>query len=642
MKKVVAFTYLLLIIIFPSIAQKNTLSIDNKKAIELYQKAIESYERYDYPTTIKYLEQSVEREHKFIEAYLLLSQIYQEMRSVEKAISNAEKAIAINPDYYPNIYFNLGNLWLYEGEYKNALGRFDKFLGYKSIKPQTRKVAERRKATCEFALNAIQSPVPFNPVNLGANVNTILDEYWPSLSADENTLVVTANIPKDTTIDEVIYNRQEDFFITHRDSTGKWEPIKPVGKPLNTPFNEGAQSLTSDGKRMYFTVCRGVCNIFSSDLLPDGSWSKPVRLPMTVNSNKFSNKQPSISPDGRTLYFVSNRPGGYGGYDIWKALLKDDNFWTEPENLGDTINSDGDEQSPFIHFDNQTLYFASDGHVGMGSLDLFVSTLSADGKWSEPKNLGYPINTYRDEDGLIVNARGTTAYYTSDRIEQNGRDIYSFDLYPEIRPIPSSYLRGIIADAHDEKPLKANFTLVDLENEHEVMKSISSDDGSYLVCLPSNRSYALYASSVGYLFYSDHFDMKGIHSIDKPFTKDIYLSPIRINEVMVMRNIFYATDSYELKPESKVELNRLLEFLKLNPTLKIEVGGHTDDQGDNVYNQKLSENRAKSVVDYLISNQIVSDRVKWVGYGETKPIADNRTDEGRAQNRRTEVKITGM
>jgi len=567
---------------------------------------------------------------------------YQEMRIIDKAIFNAEKAIAINPDFFPNIYFNLGNLNIYKGEYQIALNSYYKFLGYKTIKPQTQKVAEKRIACCEFAIKSIQNPVPFNPINLGENINSTLDEYWPSLSADENTLVITANIPKDSTSEAILHNRQEDFFISHRDYEGNWELIKPAGKPLNTPFNEGAQTLTSDGKKMYYTVCRGVCYLFSSDLLPDGTWSTPVRLPSTINNNRFSNKQPSISPDGRTLYYVSNRPGGYGGFDIWKSTLNDDNTWSEPENLGNNLNTDSDEQSPFIHFDNQTLYFASNGHVGMGALDLYVSKQDVKGNWSEPKNLGYPINTYRDEDGLIVNARGTTAYYTSDRIQQNGRDIYTFELYPEIRPIPSSYLTGTIADASDKKPLKANFSLIDLENEHEIMKSTSSDDGSYLVCIPSDKSYALYASAPGYLFYSDHFDLKGVHSIDKPFRKDILLNPIRVNELMVMRNIFFATDSFQLKTESKVELNKLLEFLKVNPTLKIEVGGHTDDQGDNTYNQKLSENRAKSVVEYLLTNQIAKERVKWVGYGELKPVADNKTEEGRALNRRTEVKITGM
>lgn len=641
MKKLALSILVILFIALQVEAQNNKLSVTDKRAVELYSKAAESYERYDYESAVKFLLECVDKEPKFIEAYLMLSQVFQEMREVDSAIDAARKAVAINPDFFPSIYFNLGNLFFYKGDYQNSRGNYDKFLSYSSIRVQSKKLAEKRKASCEFALNAIQNPVPFNPINLGSNVNTYFDEYWPSLSADENTLVITANVPKDSLSEQVRYNRQEDFYISHRNSEGKWEMKVSMGKPINTPFNEGAQSITSDGKKMYYTVCRGVCNIFSSALSPDGTWSSPTRL-SAINSNKFSNKQPSISPDGRTLYFVSNRPGGYGNYDIWRSNLNDNETWSPPLNLGDTINTEGNEQSPFIHFDNQTLYFASDGQIGMGGLDLYVSKLSPEGAWSIPKNLGYPINTYRDEDGLIVNAQGTTAYYSSDRIPENGRDIYTFNLYPEIRPIPSSYLTGTIKDAVTGFPIKTNFNLIDLSNEHEVMKSTSSDDGSYLVCIPSEKSYAFYASAPGYLFYSEHFDMKGEHSIDKPFKKDILLDPIKVNQTMVMRNIFFDTDSSRLKLESMVELNRLVDFLSLNKSLRIEIGGHTDNQGVDSYNQLLSEKRAKSVVDYLISHQITADRLKWVGYGRSKPIADNKTNEGRAQNRRTEVKVTGM
>ncbi len=631
----------ILVLEFSAFAQGAKLTITNKKAIELYNRAIESYERYDYANAVKWLVEAVQRERKFIEAYLLLSQVFEEMKDIDNAIITANKAIAINPDFYSGIYFNLGNYYLYKGEYDKATQSDDKYLTYKNIKEYAIKIAQHRKMCSQFAKDAMQHPVPFNPINLGNAINTNYDEYWPTLSADENTLVITSNIPKDSTVEQILYNRQEDFFISHRDAEGNWEKAAPVGKPINTPFNEGAQSITSDGKKMFYTVCRGVCNIFSSNLGADGKWSTPVRVP-TINSPKYSNKQPSISPDGRTLYYVSNCPGGHGQYDIWKTVLMENGNWSAPINLGDTINTEGNEQSPFIHFDNQTLYFASDGHVGMGGFDLFVSRQDLKGKWSIPKNLGYPINTYRDEDGLIINARGNTAYYSSDRIAENRRDIFTFELYSEIRPIPSSYLTGTIKDAETTLPVKANFSLIDLLDKHEVMKSISDDEGSFLVCIPSNKSYAFFASATGYLFYSDHFDMEGEHSIDKPFKKDILLNPIKVNQTMVMRNIFFDTDSSVLKPQSIVELNRLVDFLTVNKTLLIEIGGHTDNQGQDNYNQSLSEKRAKAVVDYLVEHQIAPERLKWFGYGRLKPIADNKTDEGRAQNRRTEVKITGM
>ncbi len=624
------------------IAQTTKLSISNKKAIALYEKAIAAYDNYDHATAISLLTQSIKKSENFIEAYLMLSQIYQEQRDYDNSIIAAEKAIGINPDYYPNIHFNLGNMFLVKGEYQHALEKFNKFKTYKTIRTEVRYITDRKIQQCEFALNSITHPVDFKPENLGPNINSRYDDYWPSLSADENTLVITSNVPRDTSVDIVLYNRQEDFFVSHRDSEGQWEKIKPVGYPLNTVQNEGAQSITSDGKTMYFTQCKGVCSIYRSNLLSNGKWDKPVKLPKNINHERFSSKQPSISPDGRTLYFVSNRPGGIGDFDIWKSTLNDNWEWGNPVNLGRTINTQYLEQSPFIHFDNRTLYFSSDGFIGMGGLDIYVSHLQDDSTWSEPKNLGYPINTFRDEDGLIVNAKGTTAYYSSDRGEGSHRDIFTFRLNPDVQPTPVSYLSGLIFNTENHEPVRADFTLVNLKSGKETMKSLSNFDGSFLVCIPTDESYAFFASAPGYLFYSDHFDIKGQHTFDKPFLKDIGLKPIKVNELIVMRNIFFKTDSFELEEESMVELSKLFTFLANNPTLKVEIGGHTDNSGSDDYNQKLSEMRAKSVASYLISKNIAIDRITWKGYGETCPVSSNDTDNGKADNRRTEVKIVGV
>ena len=240
--------------------------------------------------------------------------------------------------------------------------------------------------------------MPFNPISLGSNVNTPLNEYWPSLSADENTLVITVNLPKDSSATDIYRYGQEDFFISQRDTSGLWGIARNIGAPINTDSNEGAQSIAAGGNHMFYTVCRGVCNIYVADRLPDGSWGNPRTVPGKLNADRYSDKQPSISPDGNHLYFVSTRPGGFGGYDIWRSAKQPDGSWGIPTNLGATINSSGDEQSPFIHFDNQTLYFASNGHVGMGGLDLFVTRKQSDTNGAY-HNLGYPINTYRDEDG---------------------------------------------------------------------------------------------------------------------------------------------------------------------------------------------------------------------------------------------------
>jgi outer membrane protein OmpA-like peptidoglycan-associated protein len=506
-----------------------------------------------------------------------------------------------------------------------------------------RELAELYIKSCDFAQEAIANPVPFELINLGPNVNSTLDEYWPSLSASENTLVITVKKPVPLPTGEPSGRHQEDFYITHRNEQGEWEPVSNIGAPINTPhFNEGAQSLTADGKTMYYTICRGYCNLYFSELDDNGRWGNPKSLPNPINLPYSSEKQPSISPDGKTLYFVSNRNTGMGDFDVWRVHKLDSNKWGDPENLGDSINTKYNEQSPFIHFDNRTLYFSSNGRVGMGGLDIFMSQMINDSTWSTPKNLGYPINTHRDEDGLIVNAKGTMAYYSSDISAEAGRDIFKFEIPQDIRPTPTSYITGTITDARSGWPIRANFTLMDVARDSIITEAQASSSGSFLLTLPTNRSYAMFASAPNYLYHSEHFDLSGIYSADEPYRKNIELTPIRIGGIIVMRNVFYETDSYQLKGESISELNKLTELLNLNPTLTIEVGGHTDNVGSASYNLTLSDNRAKSVAQFLIEKGIDPARITSKGYGLTKPIGDNATEDGRAENRRTEIKITGI
>lgn len=621
-------------------AQPRNYTTNNKKAIAKYEESQRAYDRFNFSNAEQLLLQAIKYDDRFIEAQLMLAQVYQVSQRTEEAIAAAERAIEINPSFFPHAHYNVGNMLMARGEYQRSLVHYQNFLTFNNIKEETRKIAELRLKSCEFALHAIENPVPFAPVNLGSNVNSNMDDYWPSLSADENTLVITVNIPKDPTLDESYGNRQEDFFITTRDEQGQWEPVRSIGAPINTPqLNEGAQSLTADGKTMYYTVCDGRCNIYVSSLQEHGQWGRPIKLPEPLNLSHSSEKQPSISPDGATLYFVSDRKGGFGSYDIWRSTKIDEQRWTDPENLGETINTPYLEQSPFIHFDNQTLYFSSSGHVGMGGLDIFMTRMLNDTTWKEPVNLGYPINTYMNEDGLIVNSKGTKAYFSSEINPESGRDIYFFDLPASIRPVPSSYISGTITDAKSGWPLQAKFSLVDIDENQVLMESQSTINGSFFLCIPTNRQYAFFVSTPGYLFHSDHFNLKGIHSAANPYQKDVELVPIKVGETMVMRNIFFETDSYDLKSQSLVELEKLHELLKLNPTMKIEVGGHTDNVGTANYNLVLSENRAKAVAQFLIDNGVGTNRISSKGYGLTMPIGNNATEVGRALNRRTEIRV---
>jgi outer membrane protein OmpA-like peptidoglycan-associated protein len=339
------------------------------------------------------------------------------------------------------------------------------------------------------------------------------------------------------------------------------------------------------------------------------------------------------------LYFVSNRKGGYGGYDIWKSVLTDKG-WGEPQNLGPNINTAYNEQSPFIHADDSTLYFCSNGWPGMGGQDLFVSKLGKDGVWQKPVNLGYPINTNGDESGLTISANGSTAYFSSNNLNgMGGFDIYTFEMPLNIRPHLVTYVKGIVSDIKTKQPLEAAVEIIDLQNNLPVYQDSSAvDRGDFLVTLTSGKNYGLNISKDGYLFYSENFSLEG-HEPSKPFNINVLLEPIEVGNKVILKNIFFDSNKFEIKPDSKPELDKLVDFLTLNPSLHIEISGHTDNVGNDQANQTLSENRAKAVFAYLIANKIAPARLVYKGYGKTQPIAPNETEEDRSKNRRTEFKI---
>jgi hypothetical protein len=419
--------------------------------------------------------------------------------------------------------------------------------------------------------------------------------------------------------------------------------MKNIGSPINTGENEGAQSISANGRFMVFTACNktdavGRCDLYFSKKVGD-KWTYPRNMQPPVNS-RYKETQPSLSADGRTLYFASDRPGGKGQLDVWVTSRDDNGNWSQPINLGDTINTRYHEMSPYVHQDNQTLYFASDGQIGLGGFDLFVSRRDNEGKWGTPQNLGYPINTNKDEFGLIVNAKGNKAYFSSDRDPAMGKDIYTFDLYNKIQPLEVSYMKGIVFDKETRKRLTAKFELIDLESGKMIYESFSDEEtGEFLICLPTDKDYCLNVSKKGYLFFSENFALKGIFRKTEPFLKDVPMQSIKIGESIILKNIFFETDLYALKKESRIELDKVIEFLHDYPAIKIEISGHTDNVGSLDYNQTLSENRAKSVVDYLIKSSITKDRIKYKGYGFSQPVASNDTEEGKALNRRTELKI---
>jgi len=629
--KALSLSLLLLLSVLIACAQERQYSTKNTEAIKFFALANQSLDDNLYAEAIDRLQKALDEDSKFIEARIVLADVLRRRWRWNEAAVQYREAIKLDPEFNRTVYYKLGDCDIHTAQYAEAKQSIEKYLSYQGISAQTEYIAKKLLSDAVYSLDAIQHPIPFNPINLGPEINTADDEYMPAITADENTLIFTRKV-----------NNNEDFYQSTK-INGKWQTAAYLSDKINTPqYNEGSQSISLNGKVLFFTGCNrpdglGRCDIYIS-IKKGEEWGKPFDIAPPVNTSGWES-QPSISADGRTLYFVSNRKGGFGGYDIWKSNLTEKG-WSEPENLGPNINTAFDEQSPFIHADDSTLYFCSNGWPGLGGMDLFVSRLGKDGKWQKPTNLGYPINSNGDENGLALTANGNYAFFASNKLNgYGGFDIYTFELPPSLRPHQATYVKGTVLDAVTKKPLEASVEILDLEKNNPVYQDYSSEsEGDFLATITTGKDYGLNIAKDGYLFYSGNFSLKG-HVTKDPFNITVNLQPIEVGSKVILQNIFFATNKFDLQDESRAELQKLIDFLGLNPGVKIEVSGHTDDKGSLQANQILSENRAKAVYQYLIANGINAGRISYKGYGQTQPIATNETDDGRSQNRRTEFKI---
>lgn len=628
----------LLLIAHCSFAQYDPSKI-NKKAQALYDQAVEKGTSGDIAAAAALLEDAVKKDDKYVDAYLSLGGIYRDLKKYDASTANYEKAFAVDPNYSIEYKLPYSINLAAAGQFQKALDAINDLLEKKPPKNETAlRSAQYRKRCYEFAVNyAKEHPAGsyvFTPKNLGDNVNSAESEYWPSLTIDGKELVFTRRIN----------NFNEDFFSSVQNNNN-WDKAQKLKGDINTPQNEAAQNISLDGEWLIFTASdrrdsRGGFDLYISFITPNG-WSEAENLGNTINSDQWDS-QPSLSPDKKDLYFASRRFGGYGGSDLYVSHLQPDGRWTEPENLGPTINSSGNEQCPFIHADNQTLYFTSDYWPGYGDEDIFFAKKGPNNVWSKPVNLGYPINTIDREGTLFITPDGKTAYYASDRSDsKGGLDIYSFELREDVRPAKTLWVQGQVFDKKTSKGLFSEVQLTDLTTKKPVSSVETSEDGYYIITLPVGRDYAFNVNRKGYLFYSDNY-LLSKESPDSTYEKNIPLQPIEVNASIVLNNIFFDVNKYELKPESQVELDKLIGLLKENPPVKIEISGHTDNVGKPADNLALSNNRAKAVVNYLIANGIAAQRLSSKGYGETQPIADNNSESGKARNRRTEMKVIGQ
>lgn len=638
------FSFLFALFLYSCVAaqpQKKPVSPADKLAEEAY---IE-YKNENLTKALELVNKGLKKDSSNVKAWEYRAEFEMAAGNYSNAVRCCVKLLSLEPENYYH-YYRLGLAYTSTMQYQLAKESYQTYLtSPKKLDPRRVEDVKKKIANADVCIGLMNNPVPFNPKNMGTTVNTSTSEYFPGITLDGKNFYFTRLMQMSA------HYVQEDFYVSKAINDSTWGPSVAMPPPVNTPENEGTISVTADGKFIFFTACnrtnergepqgQGSCDLYFS-IYNNGVWSKPTNLGIPVNSASWES-QPSISSDGLTIYFSSNRPGGFGGMDIYKSTFKNGRF-DLPKNLGDKINTPGDEQAPFIHSDDNTLYYSSNGQPGMGNMDIFMVKRGDDGEFGEPVNIGYPINTGGDELGLVVDREGRYGYLSANRPGGfGGMDIYKFPLYDKIKPDPISYVKGKVFDAKTLEKIGAKVELTDLATG-QVIKTIESDKvtGEFLLILSANKNYMLTVDQTNYLFYSDNFSLKESGRLD-PFLIDVPLRKPEVNIDVKLANVFFDVDKFELKPESKAELDKLVLLLKKFPFMKIEIGGHTDNTGDKAKNLTLSQNRAKAVKDYLIKAGIEMTRLTAVGYGDTKPVADNKTPEGKAQNRRTVFKVVSV
>ncbi len=558
------------------------------------------------------------------------------------ALTHLLKAVELNPEVELDVYYYLGLTYQVLLRWDEAITQYFHYgelvKGKEPIDDVNRRIEE-----CRNGKELVKNPVNVKIENLGANINTLYAEYSPLITADESELYFTSRRPNFSSFEKDLEDLEfyEDIFVSEK-IKDRWTDAKKLGSIVNTPLHDAGAGLSLDGQILF--VFKGGRN--SGDILMSyknkSEWTAPIDPGKNINT-KFHESSACLSPDGNTIYFSSDRPEGYGGRDLyksnWDAIKKN---WEPAINIGKTINTGFDEEGVYMHPSGNTLYFSSKGHNSMGGYDVFYSTL-VNGSWQAPVNIGYPVSTPDDDVYFVVSANNEHAYYASVNDDSFGEtDLYKITFLSESdKPISRmTVLKGVITDANTGLPLEATIELMDL-NKQERIGNFNSDSrtGKYIISLPSGKKYGAFVYLKGYLFESTSFDIADTVTF-KETIYDVKLKPIEAGNDMVLNNIFFDSGKDEIKNESEASLMSLVKVMKSYPDMKVEISGHTDNEGEDSFNLNLSENRAKNVAGFIISNGINESRLKYSGYGETKPRFPNDTPENRMKNRRIEFKIT--
>ena len=584
------------------------------------------------------------------------------LKEESKSYSYLNRAYELDPNVDPEIVY-------FKGMERQSSYDFEKAVEYFSMVPANskwKKSAEKRMRDCLFGKNSIGKQVRCFIDNVGTNINTQYDEYNPVVTADGRMIYFTSrrSYKKAQYADDGNYF--ENIYYAKQSGDDNWTPSTMVEGINNLKDHDAVQGVTVDGRKMLIYRADGNGDLYEATK-KKGKWEKPKAI-KAVNSDAHETSA-TYSYDGKTIYFCSDRKGGYGEHDIYRSVMDAKGHWGKPENLGATINTPYDEKSVFAHPDGKTLYFCSDGHPGYGGYDIFVTTY-VDGAWTEPVNLGYPVNTTGNDAYFVITADKRTGYYSSKQAGgQGGYDIYKItflgpekefayrsendlidgvesfvdiDIKSEQIPLEESrltLLRGIVIDADTKQPVaEANIDLYDIVENIQLLSFETDDEGRFLLSLPSGRNYGENVNAPGYLFHSENFNIPDTATY-QVIEQVIELDKIAVGKSIVLNNIFFDFDKSTLKPESIMELEKVYDLMVANPEMKVELSGHTDNKGSAAYNKNLSMQRAQVVMNYLAKKGIKKSRMKAMGYGFDRPIDTNDTDEGRAHNRRTEFTI---
>jgi outer membrane protein OmpA-like peptidoglycan-associated protein len=586
-------------------------------------------------------------------------------------LAYAEKAQKLNPNVDPMLQYFLGRLYHLSAQWDKAITAYKAYLQPLNMDPSKNreKIADmnRKIQECINGKEFEKNPQRVFIDNVGNTINTADPEYTPIITADESVMMFTSRRSTSTGGNKDPDGQYFEDLYQSTYANGKWGTPVNLGKPVNSEDHDATAGISPDGQKLYVYRPTHGGDLYECELKGD-KWTEPDRMNKNINSDGHESSV-SLSFDGKKLYFISDKEGGMGNRDIWISSMDAKGKWGPSTNMGNPINTMYGEEVVFVHPDGKTIYFSSQGHNTMGGYDIFKSEFK-DGKWSEPENLGWPINGPDDDVFFVISANGKHGYYASSKKDGYGeKDIYKITFLGPEKPLALSnednllagvaqpvksvealkkveiptaavtLLKGTVTDKATTLPLGAQIEIVD-NSIGQVIATFpaNSATGKYLVSLPSGKNYGIAVKKDGYLFHSENFDIPASGGYQE-ITKDVQLEKIAVGSTIVLRNVFFDYNKSTLKPESSTELDRLVKILQENPSIRIELSGHTDNVGTEEYNQKLSENRAKSCVDYLVSKGIAADRLEYKGYGEMRPIDTNETDAGRANNRRTEFKI---